>query len=130
MQGNPNPNAPAAPIHVNDTNAGPAPTVTRTIDDGFDVVRAETRVQVNAGGHQNLICPHAHGEQVDDCIDSGIRFDHAQRDFMADKVSELKRLSEQFKLLKDFLPKGHEDKKRAGELYKKCADRLQVFDKQ
>jgi hypothetical protein len=46
VQGNPNPNAPAAPIHVNDTSAGPAPTVSRTIDNGFDVGSAA----IGAGG--------------------------------------------------------------------------------
>lgn len=46
VQGNPNPNAPATPIHVNDTSGGPAPTISRTIDDGFDVGSAA----IGAGG--------------------------------------------------------------------------------
>jgi hypothetical protein len=45
-QGNPNPNAPSTSAHVNDTTGAAAPTVTRTIDQGFDVGSAA----IGAGG--------------------------------------------------------------------------------
>ena len=45
-QGNPNPNAPSRSAHLNDINGAPAPIVTRTIDQGFDVGSAA----IGAGG--------------------------------------------------------------------------------
>jgi hypothetical protein len=56
-QGNPNPNAPASSADVNDVTAGPAPTVTRTIDDGFDVGSAA----IGAGGAAALLLLTAAG---------------------------------------------------------------------
>lgn len=45
-QGNPNPNAPSTSARVNDISGTPAPTVTRTIDQGFDTGSAA----IGAGG--------------------------------------------------------------------------------
>jgi hypothetical protein len=57
VQGSTNPNAPATPIHVNNTSAGPAPTVSRTIDDGFDVGSAA----IGAGGAAAVLLLSAAG---------------------------------------------------------------------
>jgi hypothetical protein len=57
VQGNPSPNAPATPTHVNNTSAGPAPTVSRTIDNGFDVGSAA----IGAGGAATVLLLGAAG---------------------------------------------------------------------
>ena len=57
VQGNPNPNAPAQSDPVTKVTDAPAPTVTRTIDEGFDVGSAA----IGAGGAAALLLLTAGG---------------------------------------------------------------------
>jgi hypothetical protein len=57
IQGNPNPDAPATSDPVTQVTDAPAPTVTRTIDEGFDVGSAA----IGAGGAAALLLLTAGG---------------------------------------------------------------------